>query len=500
MDQVTIRCGSCNNLMAIQSAHLGQQVQCPVCHAVVQTPPPATPPEQAPAQQFDFEANIQEGESIFSTSEQTDDIFGAEPPPQIEIPQESTAPPPIPDFSSEPVVAAPPEATETVPPDFAAPPSTEMPPPPDMDLEETLSYPAPPPEMTPTQEWVPPSPDPAPVPEPPAETTAAYMPPTDPGAPSPELAFSTSQEAETTQATSTETQNENAFAVGPQQRRRPEAGWGTPLLILCLASWAILATIAAAWLKYRETHYRPPHPLELVPDLEGDKPGARKVQGEDGPKLPPLDRELASHLVIGLGETLTLGNLRVTTGKAEWSKVQLVSEEGGRPLNLDGKALKLHLKLENVSTNVAFAPLDAFFVRRFPAGKRPNEDEEAFEHTERGPYNYLLVGEYAKGLKLYEKNPLYGGPAGWNSVRSRRQREFVVGQQANAELMPGKTMDTFVCTDPIDPKATKLFNKMGEKEKLFWRIRLRRGVVEHKGKLKSATAVIGVRFTADQIQ
>ena len=39
METVQLQCGSCMNMMAISAEHLGQQVQCPHCQAIVQTPP-----------------------------------------------------------------------------------------------------------------------------------------------------------------------------------------------------------------------------------------------------------------------------------------------------------------------------------------------------------------------------------------------------------------------------------------------------------------------------
>lgn len=38
METIQLQCGNCKNVMAISVAHLGQQVQCPHCRSVVQTP------------------------------------------------------------------------------------------------------------------------------------------------------------------------------------------------------------------------------------------------------------------------------------------------------------------------------------------------------------------------------------------------------------------------------------------------------------------------------
>ncbi len=43
MDIIQLKCGHCQQVMAISVAHLGQQVHCPHCQGVVQTPPPSAP-------------------------------------------------------------------------------------------------------------------------------------------------------------------------------------------------------------------------------------------------------------------------------------------------------------------------------------------------------------------------------------------------------------------------------------------------------------------------
>jgi phage FluMu protein Com len=113
METVQLQCGSCQKLMAISVAHLGGQVQCPHCRAVVQTPAPAKAPVPSP---LSPPAHIVERESIFSGPEASDDVFGGGPTlPLVEMPHErAPAPPEIPqtiEFTPEPGVdhfAAPP--------------------------------------------------------------------------------------------------------------------------------------------------------------------------------------------------------------------------------------------------------------------------------------------------------------------------------------------------------------------------------------------------------
>ncbi len=92
MQTVQLKCGSCNNLMAIHVDHLGAQVHCPHCQSVVQTPTrsafqiPEPEPVPAPAPLPVFNRDIRE--SIFDEPAKVDDLFGNEEPsvPKSELP------------------------------------------------------------------------------------------------------------------------------------------------------------------------------------------------------------------------------------------------------------------------------------------------------------------------------------------------------------------------------------------------------------------------------
>jgi len=96
MDTVQIQCGSCNKLMAISTAHLGGQVRCPHCQAVVQAPPLSPAAASAPTEIIPPRIETGENESIFAPPEPSEDLFDAGPPrPLVEKPVE-VAPPPSP--------------------------------------------------------------------------------------------------------------------------------------------------------------------------------------------------------------------------------------------------------------------------------------------------------------------------------------------------------------------------------------------------------------------
>src|ERR1700738_812024 len=84
METVQIQCGSCKRVMAVSVAHLGSQVHCPHCQAIVQAPPPRPTPRAA-----DVRADDGDTESIFAAPEMTDDIFNSGPSgPLVEMPLE----------------------------------------------------------------------------------------------------------------------------------------------------------------------------------------------------------------------------------------------------------------------------------------------------------------------------------------------------------------------------------------------------------------------------
>ncbi len=126
METVQIQCGSCNKLMAISTAHLGGQVRCPHCQAVVQAPPRTPAAVSAPTEMLLPRIEAREADSIFAPPEPTDDLFDAGPPPRslLEKPIET-----------EPVVSAP-SVNHAV--TFEAPPPVSQ--------EVTEAEPAPPPE------------------------------------------------------------------------------------------------------------------------------------------------------------------------------------------------------------------------------------------------------------------------------------------------------------------------------------------------------------------
>jgi phage FluMu protein Com len=92
METVQLQCGSCNKLMAISTQHLGSQVRCPHCQAVVQTPQPAE--ASAPLEIHAPQVEAGEAESIFTPPAPSEDLFDAPQGPLVEMPPDAGPSPP----------------------------------------------------------------------------------------------------------------------------------------------------------------------------------------------------------------------------------------------------------------------------------------------------------------------------------------------------------------------------------------------------------------------
>src|SRR5438309_2421945 len=105
METVNVQCGHCGKLMAVSTEHLGARVSCPHCQGVVEAPLPnsdsANDPPEIKMPTSDSP------ESIFASPETqaTEDIFGTQHRPTIEMPAAPKPQPlleaPLPESSAE---------------------------------------------------------------------------------------------------------------------------------------------------------------------------------------------------------------------------------------------------------------------------------------------------------------------------------------------------------------------------------------------------------------
>jgi hypothetical protein len=250
------------------------------------------------------------------------------------------------------------------------------------------------------------------------------------------------------------------------------------LLVVPLISYSILATIAVLWLRFhQQSGANQPHPLEMIPDLEGENPGVKAAKKRVSVDFKGRqEKDLPENLRTTLGRTIQIGDLEVTPLSVEFRAIEFVWP-GYNPVKSETDSLVLNLRVKNVSKNSAFHPLDPFFVRRW---------EEVVGQTKTGmPFTYLTVG----------KLRFYGGPL--RNDEREEQHESIKGQRLDRELQPGESLETFICTSPDDPVKEAVERTS---QPMLWRVQVRRGLVQtpNRGEL-SASAVVGVEFTSDQI-
>jgi hypothetical protein len=450
--------------MAVNSENLGKQVRCPHCQQVVVAPsaaPPATMPGPVEAPSMGsiasmLQAPVEDPDHIFSPVEVTDDLFGRSEGPLIEMPP---APPAL----------TPPQSDPAPPPEPQAPGLSTQPwTPPESPASPPLSLGEIAPSNNPTT--VPPS-DGAPL-WPSATITETQVPPP---AELPSIGDAPPDREDVSLVTET------------RARRRTEQK--TPwflLLVFCpLLLYAIVISIFAFFLYRHDQQLQEQrrNPFDIMPDV-GDDPGVqkgKKVSRTDRYKLELATLPLPEHLCTSLGNPLRIGELEVTPDRVERQRVSLIVE-GSRADPCRHDSLVLYLDMKNLSTEYAFAPLDNYFDRYW----RPGKDQIP-------PLTVLEIGNQYR---------CYGGPARWypRGDRSNR-RQWIQGRHEKADvLQPGEEKQLFVCTDGDDNKAAVLLFEGKYQGSFLWRVRVRRGLVRFQDKDYSATAVLGVRFTDQDIR
>lgn len=422
MEPVTFQCGHCNQLMGVSSEYLGRQVQCPHCGQVVVAPASTTPPDVAPTLGI-----TSDHESIFTAPTMDEDIFD-DGPPREEISMELTASVP-----AEPALEL---TSPYVPPDLSS-------------------------QAVTTQGATVPTVEPRPE-----EATAEG------GVSMPWLNDAPAEPGSTL----------------PPSARKAARGSGvfTTVLMIPLISYAILSTALLVFLYNRYQQATKPdfRWLEELPDVNGDRPGAKKGESSGALlRVPAVNKvELPSNLIVNLKDTLTIGDVAVTPLSVEKKVVNVFTEGFEKPEPLPHPSLILHLRIKNLSSDYAFAPLDAYFDRRHDEGVKE-------------PWTFLEP--IGTGVRFY------GGPATWRPETSRKdetvRREWVQGRsKVLPYLEPGEELTTFICTDGTEDLEQTVERHKGQYR---WRVHVRRGPMEVAGRPAPVpvSTVIGVEFNAGDI-
>jgi hypothetical protein len=469
MQSVNFRCGHCNNLMEVDEDLLGQQVPCPHCQQIVvltlPTPaaepasvplaPPVAPPLAAESTGFAFQAVAgappgpepprppSSGNIAFNLPKATEEDSIFEP---VEAGSDSLF-----DIEVRPTVELPPDAVFLPP---GAPPvrqitAAEPPPPPEAPALVVATGPAIAPD------------EPAPVA---LATPEPVLPPPDITPAVPDLG--TVQESAVAETAP-------LLPVGPRAVHTDKGSWFLALVFIPLCTYAVLATVLIIVLYTRLQDAYRRSPLEELHDLEGEFKGAsHQKRGAITYDRAPPETPLPAYLTTHLGQPLRVGDLEVTPEKVELRRLRVRVDTFNAELEKE-PSLVLYLHLRNLARDVVFCPTDPFFERRWKEGQ-----SRALR-----PYTYLEIG----GRKFY------GGPFAWRP--GQRRRESIEGQR-HQPLQPGEAVDTLICTDSDDRVAQVLAASRGP---LLWRVQLRRGLVAVRNREVSATAVVGVAFTAEDV-
>jgi hypothetical protein len=241
--------------------------------------------------------------------------------------------------------------------------------------------------------------------------------------------------------------------AAPETVARPRSNW------LGLAAMYICGMIVG-YLLARFTGVSGPARtgLERIPDDYGIQKGGRAWKGPAANSPVPPKQKAA------LGESLRVGNLEVTAMGVERRKVNklrldLVSGQRQK-MPSEGECLVLRVRFKNVSSDIAFSPLDALFVRR-------SQDYPT--------YTFLEVGD-GHTIDMFDLAPF---------------SEFDIEGQPFDETVPGQELEAVIAAEEGSPARAK--------GTMLWRLQVRTGG-SVAGVARTFSTVVGFTFTADQIR
>ncbi len=284
---------------------------------------------------------------------------------------------------------------------------------------------------------------------------------------------------------------DNAPSItGEVARKRPvgSKSMAMPIIFFSLLSYSVMATAILILVLVRMKTAGPMHPLEYIPDVDGDNPGAKRTKIRFNHDKERTQEIVPAHLRTKIGVAIRVGELEVTPLAVEKATVAVLVSGFSKAEPCKEDSLILRLKLKNVSADQSFCPLDYYFNRKWKEKSRNSY-----------PPPFTLV---QFGTEKPEKS-FFGGPANWlplalaGSKKSQSPRETVEDENLDKTLEPGDEMTAFLCTDGDDSSAQAIFTHQGP---MLWRLQVRRGLVPVGAKEIPATAVIGVEFGATDIK
>jgi hypothetical protein len=227
------------------------------------------------------------------------------------------------------------------------------------------------------------------------------------------------------------------------------------------------------------TQLDPGHPLSTIPDNFGEFPPAERKKTGQLNKI--IDGDLPPHQRVTLGKKIEIGQLEIEPKRIETRQLEFVSVmPGGNNVErlTQAPSVVLTLNIRNKSSDLTIHPMDPAFTRKFMG----NTDEPK-------PGTALVVG----------KDFIRGSDLAWPPTgRNAPMREYERAQENDSSpLKPGESRDYIVFT----PSEKRIVDRVkGASEPLLWRVQVRRGIVEVKGKDVPVTAIIGVEFRASDVR
>jgi hypothetical protein len=132
----------------------------------------------------------------------------------------------------------------------------------------------------------------------------------------------------------------------------------------------------------------------------------------------------------------------------------------------------LTVRVKNVSPDLTFHPLDPAFNRK--------------EAATDSPPTALVVG----------KSTFAGGPIAWPFQKNVRRKYERAQADDDKPLAPGESR-TYVVTSDTRPEVIRAVQNA--RDTILWRVQVRRGLVEYRGREVPVTALVGVEFKASDV-
>lgn len=309
-------------------------------------------------------------------------------------------------------------------------------------------------------------------------------------APTEELSASENTSASQNEGASPAPWDNAPSITGEVARKRPvgSKSMAMPIIFFSLLSYSVMATAILILVLVRMKTAGPMHPLEYIPDVDGDNPGAKRTKIRFNHDKERTQEIVPAQLRTKIGMAIRVGELEVTPLAVEKATVAVLVSGFSKAEPCKEDSLILRLKLKNVSADQSFSPLDYYFNRKWKEKSRNSY-----------PPPFTLV---QFGTEKPEKS-FFGGPANWlplalaGSKKSQSPRETVEDENLDKTLEPGEEMTAFLCTDGDDSSTQAIYTYQGP---MLWRLQVRRGLVPVGAKEIPATAVIGVEFSTTDIK